>query len=250
MNQEKTQVKGTAIVTGGARRIGACIVEALHQSGYDVLIHCFQSIVDAQALTQKLNEKRENSARLFVANLRDRHDAKALVQDMVAWKNRLDVLVNNASLFIKTPLSGFDERIWEALWQIHVTVPFALSQAAYVWLAKSENGNIVNITDVDASKPRRGYAVYTQTKAALKMQTEALALEYGPHVRVNAVAPGPILSPEGDNALPIHIQKEMLSKLPLGRMGAPKWVASAVLHVIANEFMTGETVRVDGGKAL
>ncbi len=250
MNREKTQVSGTALVTGAARRIGAAIAQMLHEAGFDVVIHCHQSITEANALMAALNAKRQDSACVCVANLSVQAEAIDLVQQAHAWKNRLDVLVNNASNFIKTPIKGFDEGIWDALWIPNVKAPFWLSQAAHPFLADSDNGNIVNITDILAEKPRHDYAVYVQTKAALKMQTEALSCEYAPHVRVNAVAPGATVPPEGENALSDAAKADIISKIPLGRWGAPEGIAMAVLGLVSNVYMTGQTVRVDGGQSL
>ncbi|MCH9757100.1 MAG: pteridine reductase [Gammaproteobacteria bacterium] len=251
MNREKTQVRGVALVTGAARRIGAVIAEALHHDGYDVVIHCHQSRDEANALADDLNAKRKDSAYVCVANLSFKSEALDLIKTVHAWKNRLDVLVNNASQFIKTPMAHVDEAVSETLWVTNVKAPFWLACAAHEHLAQSDNGNIVNITDIHAEKPWRDYAVYVQTKAALKMQTETLAYEYAPSVRVNAVAPGPILLPEGDNAFSAEVQQvEISSKIPLKRWGEPKWVATAVLSLISNLYMTGQTVRVDGGRSL
>ena len=124
-----------------------------------------------------------------------------------------------------------------------------LSQAAHAFLAQSESGNIVNITDILAEKPRHDYAVYVQTKAALKMQTKALACEYAPKVRVNAVAPGATIPPEGENALSEKVKAEIIAKIPLGQWGTPEGVAMAVLGLVSNIYMTGQTVRVDGGQS-
>ena len=251
MNREKTQEKGVALITGAARRIGAVIAEVLHEAGFDVVIHCHQSISEANALMDVLNAKRADSACVCVADLSIKSEAVGLVKTANAWKNQLDVLVNNASNFIKTPIKGFDEGIWDALWIVNVKAPFWLAQAAHTFLTQSDNGNIVNITDILAEKSRYDYAVYVQTKAALKMQTEALSCEYAPSVRVNAVAPGPILLPEGENALSAEMQQaEIALKIPLTCWGEPKWVAAAVLGLVSNEYITGQTMRVDGGRSL
>ncbi|MDF1645676.1 MAG: pteridine reductase [Legionellaceae bacterium] len=251
MNPEKTQEKGVALVTGAARRIGAVIAKSLHEVGYDVVIHCRQSRHEADVLAKHLNAKRADSACVRMADLCMQSEAEALVKAAYAWKKRLDLLVNNASQFIKTPIQGFDERISDILWGIHVKAPFWLSQAAYPFLTQSGDGNIVNITDIHAEKPRRDYAVYTQTKAALNMQSMSLAYEYAPNVRVNVVAPGPILLPEGENALSAEMQAaEIASHIPLKRWGEPKWVAEAVLAFASNSYITGQMMRVDGGRSL
>ncbi len=250
MNLGKTQVKGTALVTGAARRVGAVIAETLHRASYDVVIHCHQSHSDAKALAETLNQIREESACVLMANLCVQSDAVKLVHAAFDWKQRLDVLVNNASDFIKTPVTGFDEAIWDKLFTLNVKAPYWLSEQACPHLKHAENGNIINITDIHANKPLKQYMVYSQTKAALSMQTQSLAREYAPDIRVNAVAPGAVLPPEGDNALSDAVKQQLLSEIPLQTFGAAEWVADAVLHCIENRYMTGQTIRVDGGRTL
>ncbi|MCH9690042.1 MAG: pteridine reductase [Gammaproteobacteria bacterium] len=250
MKRDKTQVRGVALITGAARRIGAVIAEELHGNGYDVVIHCHQSQAEAELLMQALNAKRADSASVCVADLSQKAEAEQLVHAAYAWKNQLDILVNNASCFIKTDVSRMDEAASDRLWALNVKGPFWLALVAYDALKQSDNGNIINITDIHAEKPLRDYAVYVQTKAALKMQTEALACEFAPDVRVNAVAPGAIILPEGDNALSAETQAQMLLKMPLKRWGEPIWVAKAVSSVVCNSYITGQTLRVDGGRSL
>ena len=250
MNREKTQAKGVALITGSARRIGAAIASTLHEAGFDVVIHCHQSAHEANTLADLLNAKRRESAYVCSADLKIKSEADNLIKTAFAFKKRLDVLINNASSFIKTPVSGFDESVWDNLFVLNTKAPFWLSQAAHEYLVQSNHGNIINITDIHAEKPLRDYCIYTQTKAALKMQTEALAREYAPHIRVNAVAPGAIIQPEGDNCLSAETQKKILNELPLARWGAPSFVAEAVLSLILNHYMTGQTIRVDGGRSL
>lgn len=249
MNRDKTQGVCVALVTGAARRIGAAIAERLHKAGFNVVIHCHQSQEEAYALQEKLNQIRPNSAHILMADLTIKTQACVLVEQARAWQSRLDVLVNNASCFIKTPVGDVSEVARDKLWITNVRAPFWLSETAHACLAKHE-GCIVNITDIHAEKPLLDYAVYSQTKAALKMQTEALAREYAPDVRVNAVAPGAIAWPEGDNALSSEIQEKIISKTLLKKHGEPKWIAEAVLSLILNEFITGQTLRVDGGRSV
>jgi len=244
----KTGYARVALVTGAARRIGAAIVTRLHQAGFDVVIHCHQSKQEADALAKHFNHIRPNSACVLVADLSLKNKACGLIKQVIAWQGRLDVLVNNASCFMKTPVGAVDETISDKLWITNVKAPFWLSEAARSCLAK-QKGSIMNITDIHAEKSLVDYAVYTQTKAALKMQTEALAREYAPNIRVNAVAPGAIMWPEGENTLNSEIQAKIISKTLLKKHGHPKWVAEAVLSLIANEFVTGQTLRVDGGRS-
>ncbi len=249
MNRDKTQDVRVALVTGAARRIGAAIAERLHQAGFNVVIHCHDSTQEADALAIKLNLLRANSACVLVADLSLKNQALALIKQAIDWQGRLDVLVNNASCFIKTSVGDVDEVVCDKLWITNVKAPLWLSEASYASLAKHQ-GSIINITDIHAEKPLSEYAVYSQTKAALKMQTEALAREYAPNIRVNAVAPGAIAWPEGENALSPDMQANIISKTLLKKHGEPKWIAEAVLSLVLNEFITGQTLRVDGGRSL
>ncbi|MDF1827247.1 MAG: pteridine reductase [Legionellaceae bacterium] len=257
MNRDKTQDVRVALITGAARRIGAAIAERLHQAGFYVVIHCHHSKQEADALAHQFNQIRAHSACVLVADLSLKNQAQTLIKQAVEWQGRLDVLVNNASCFIKTPVGDvdldgtdkIDEAVCDKLWTTNVKAPFWLSEAACASLAK-QNGSIINLTDIHAEKPLSDYAVYSQTKAALKMQTEALAREYAPNIRVNAVAPGAIAWPEGDNALSSEVQANIISKTLLKKHGEPKWIARAVLSLVLNEFITGQTLRVDGGRSL
>ncbi len=241
--QEKEQSIRVALVTGAARRIGAVIAQHLHHAGYCVAIHCHQSQTEAIALAQTLNALRPDSARVFTGDLCKPNTPKQLVRDATAWCGRLDLLVNNASLFSR------HESDWGPMFTMHVKAPFLLSHAAYPSLAASE-GTIINITDIHAEKPLTGYAMYCQSKAALNLQTKALAREFAPHVRVNAIAPGAILWPEKDNALTKEEQHQIIAKTPLKQHGNPIFIAHAVLALVENPFITGQILSVDGGRSL
>lgn len=249
MNRDKTQDVRVALVTGAARRIGSAIAEGLHQAGFYVVIHCHDSTHEAEMLSNKLNQIRSNSACVLVADLSLKNQACMLIRQAMDWQGRLDVLVNNASCFIKTPVGNVDEVVCDKLWITNVKAPLWLSEASYASLAKHQ-GSIINITDIHAEKPLSEYAVYSQTKAALKMQTEALAREYAPNIRVNAVAPGAIAWPEGENALSSEVRAHIISKTLLKKHGEAKWIAEAVLSLVSNKFITGQTLRVDGGRSL
>lgn len=248
MNSHHTQER-VALVTGGARRIGAEIVRQLHAKGYTVFIHCQHSITQAQALSQELNQHRLHSAFVIQQDLGKAQAAERIMQQLKQHRSRLDVLVNNASVFIRTPQAICTEAQWNTLFEVNVKAPYCLSMVAYEFLAK-HSGCIVNITDIHSQSPLKEYAVYCQTKAALEMQTKALAKEWGPQVRVNAVAPGAIAWPEADNGLSTEQQKQIIEKTPLKRHGEPGFIAQAVLALIENDFVTGHILKVDGGRSL
>ncbi|WED42768.1 pteridine reductase [Legionella cardiaca] len=249
MNQANKQAAKVALVTGSARRIGAAIVNKLHQANFKVVIHCHQSLTEAEVLATTLNKQRPDSAYVVCSNLNSIKAVEEILTKTLNWAKRLDVLVNNASVFNRTDLTIVDEQEWNNLFDINVKFPFFLSLAARSQLAKN-HGAIINITDIHGRMPLKGYAVYSQTKAALAMQTKALAREFAPEVRVNAIAPGAIAWPEHDNVLNIETQQKIIAKTPLKRHGSPEFVAQALLGLVENPFITGQILNVDGGRSI
>ncbi|CAM2746877.1 pteridine reductase [Legionella worsleiensis] len=249
MNQNNKQEAKVALVTGGARRIGAAIVRILHAAEYKVVIHCRFSLSEAHALAVDLNNKRANSAFVLQRELTEHNAAAELVNAITQWSGRLDLLVNNASVFIRNDADSFNEADWQTLFDIHVKAPFLLSLAAQPLLSQ-HSGAIINITDIHAQRPLKGYSVYCQSKAALEMQTRSLAREFAPLIRVNAVAPGAIAWPEELNSLSVEQQQKIIDKTPLRCHGDPEFIAQAVLALADNPFITGQIVNVDGGRSL
>ncbi|CEK09322.1 pteridine reductase [Legionella hackeliae] len=249
LTQANKHAVKVALVTGAARRIGAAIVSKLHEAKFKVVIHCHQSLRDAQMLAATLNEQHPDSALVISQDLNEKNAANKLIAAALVWGGRLDVLVNNASIFNRTMLIKPDEAHWNDLFDTNVKLPFFLSMEACSHLAKHQ-GVIINLTDIHAEKPLKDYAVYCQTKAALVMQTKALAREFAPDVRVNAVAPGAIMWPEHGNALNLEIQQKIVSQTPLKRHGHPSFIAQAVLALVENPFITGQILSVDGGRSI
>lgn len=241
----KSQV---ALVTGAGRRIGAAIAEHLHHFGYSVAIHCHQSKKDADELCARLNQQRKESARVFVADLANKQQNFLLVEEVVKWAGRLDLLVNNASVFLPSSLDDHDDG-WNELFAINVQAPYWLSVAGRSWLAM-HRGAIINITDIHAEMPLKGYAQYCQSKAALMMQTKIFAREFAPTVRVNSIAPGAIAWPEHGNELSVEQQQKIIDRTLLKQHGKPQYIAEAVLALASNEFITGQSLSVDGGRRL
>lgn len=249
MNQTNKQEAKIALVTGGARRIGAAIVKQLHANGYKVIIHCHQSLPEAHTLAAGLNEKQQNSALVLQRELLGAGAATEIMETVHNWSGRLDLLINNASVFIRTEFTEFVDADWNALFDIHVKVPFLLSLAARPLLAK-QKGAIINITDTHSDKPLKGYSVYCQSKAALEMQTKSLAREFAPEIRVNAVAPGAIAWPENTNTLSPEVQQKIIAKTPLKKHGNAEYIAQGILALAENPFITGQILKVDGGRSL
>jgi pteridine reductase len=230
-----------ALVTGSAHRIGAAIAKRLHQEGFRVAVHYHHSKDAATQLVAALNQVRDNSACALSADLCVSSAPQELVAELIADWGQLDLLVNNASIF-----SSHDAD-WDKMWHCNVQAPYLLSRAAFPHLIVSR-GSIINLTDIHALTPLRGYAAYCQTKAALAMQTRALAQEFAPNVRVNAVAPGAILWPEGDNRLAPVVQQKIIAKTWLQCHGEPGYIAQAVMYLINNTYVTGQSLQVDGGR--
>ena len=249
MKHGNKQANRVALITGAARRIGASIAFHLHQAGFNVIIHCHHSRQDAEKIALELNALRPHSALVIAADLTIKSEAIGLITQTLAWSQQLDLLVNNASLFYSTPQDTINDQQWESLFTVNVKAPFWLSTTARPFLA-AKLGSIVNITDIHADKPLKGYSVYCQSKAALAMQTLALAREFAPEVRVNAVAPGAIIWPEAANALNHDQQQKIIAKTPLKQHGDPIYIAQAVLALAENPFITGQTLRVDGGRSI
>lgn len=240
----------TVLITGGARRVGAAIARMLHASGATLVIHYRGSTKDAHALQDELNALRETSAYLIQADLLNVASLPKLVADTLAFTGRLDVLVNNASSFYPTPIGAIDEKNWDELIGSNLKAPLFLAQAAATELRK-HHGCIVNITDIHAERPMKNYVVYSVAKAGLLGATRALARELGPEVRVNAVAPGPILWPEGDPNFDEVSRQRIVSRTVLKRSGEPDDIARAVRYLVLDApYVTGQVINVDGGRSI
>lgn len=249
MNNSTVLNAKTALVTGGARRIGAAIVSQLHHAGYQVLIHCHHSTTEAQLLANLLNTKRNDSARITAINLHAPNAVSTIMHSILNWSGRLDVLINNASVFTRTPTETTPDSEWNSLFDLNVKIPYQLSMGFQPFLAQHQ-GSIINITDIHAQKPLVGYSVYCQTKAALEMQTKSLAREFAPAIRVNAIAPGAIVWPENSNSLSSEQQHKIVAQTPLQQHGNPSYIASAVLALVENPFISGQILNVDGGRSI
>ena len=237
-----------ALVTGGARRVGAAIVRRLHAGGASVLIHFRDSEAEAAKLEAELNALRPKSAAKVKAELLAPIAPRALVNAARDAFGRLDLLVNNASSFFPVPLGAVESSHWEELLGSNLRAPLFISQEAAPELAKA-GGAIVNIVDIHADRPLKGYPVYSVAKAGLAALTRSLAVELAPRVRVNGVAPGAIAWPE-DGQLDEAERGRIVATTPLGRVGTPEDIAHAVHFLACAPFVTGQIVAVDGGRSL
>ncbi len=243
-----TTARPVALVTGSARRLGAAIVRRLHADGFDVAIHCHASRSDADALAGELEGARAGSTVVLQADLQQFDRLPELIAQTIGRFGRLDALVNNASSFFATPLGQATPDQWDTLFNANARAPFFLAQAAAPHL-RATRGAIVNMADIYAERPLHAHALYGMSKAALLQMTRALALELAPDVRVNAIAPGAILWPDGGKE--DAAKQAMLDRTPLHRTGTPEEIAEAVRWLLRDAtYTTGQVLRLDGGRTL
>jgi pteridine reductase len=237
----------TALITGAARRVGAAIARGLHGAGANVLLHYRSSGDEAARLAAQLNEARPGSAATAECDLLQIGQLQELVAETARVFGGLDVLVNNASSFYPTPLGDISEIDWDDLVGTNLKAPLFLAQAAAP-LLHARQGLIINLADIHGTRPLRRYPVYSLAKAGLIMLTKSLARELGPHVRVNAVAPGPVMWPEG---LDQEVQARIIAATALKRAGSAADVARAcVFFATEAPYITGQILAVDGGRSI
>jgi len=238
----------TALITGGAKRLGAAIARRLHAAGAAVLIHYRDSEADAAKLEAELNGLRSRSAAKVKAELLAPIAPRALVSAALDAFGRLDLLVNNASSFFPVTVGEIEPSHWEELVGSNLRAPLFISQQAAPELAKRE-GAIVNVVDIHAERPLKGYPVYSIAKAGLAALTRSLALELAPRVRVNGVSPGTIAWPDDGQFDPAE-RGRILATTPLGRVGSPEDIAQAVHFLATAPYVTGQIIAVDGGRSI
>ena len=231
-----------ALVTGGGIRVGRAICLALGRAGYDVVVHAHRSVAEAAAVVREL-EALGRRARVEQADLATPEGPRRLA----ARVDRLDLLVNNAAAYEHVAFRDVTAEQLDRMLAVNLRAPFVLVQALAGTLEASGRGAVVNITDMALShaySTTHHFAHYLASKGALEQLTRALALELGPGVRVNAVAPGPVAVAAETTAAQ---RADMLARLPLGREGRPEDVAEAVVYLARAGYVTGQTIRVDGG---
>ena len=239
----------SALITGAANRIGAKTTRTLHENGANLIIHYRHSDAEAKALARDLNSLRPDSAITLQADLGDIERISTLAQEAVAAFGRLDILINNASSFYPTAIGDIDQTCWDDLIDSNFKAPLFLSQACHSQL-RENNGVIINMLDIYASTPLKNHSLYCAAKAANQMLVKSMALELAPEVRVNGIAPGAILWPQHSDAAELEAQEKILAQIPLKRRGDPESIAKTILFLITNDYVTGEVIRVDGGRLL
>ncbi len=241
-----------ALVTGAGRRVGRAIADALSRAGTRTAIHCHESRAGADELCAEI-QAHGGQAKVFQADLTSVTAAERLIDAVTTEFGGLDVLVNSAAVMIRTPFGEVTAGDWDSMFALNLRAPFFLSQAAARAMGwggggpgqKQRDGVIINIADLAAYEIWTGYVPHGISKSGVVQMTKALAKVLGPKIRVNAVAPGAVLMPEGfSEATAAHLAETA----PLKRLGDPSDVSDAVLYLLRADFVTGETIIVDGGR--
>lgn len=237
----------TVLITGAAKRVGSAIARELHACGACVMLHYRSDPTAALALVSELNARRANSSAAWQAELLNIEALPALIAATISRFGRLDALVNNASSFFATPLGKIGLNDWDDLIGSNLKAPLFLTQAAAEYL-RATRGAVVNVTDIHAERPLAGYPLYCAAKAGLLGLTRALAVELAPEIRVNAVAPGPVLWPD-DNAFDSAARSQIVAHTLLQREGNPAEIARTVRFLLVDAtYITGQVINVDGGR--
>ncbi len=243
-----TTAQPVALITGAARRIGAGIALRLHGAGMRIAIHYRDSHNEALALCDAMNRTRTNSACLLQAELSRVEEIQHLAEATLSRFGQLDALVNNASEFYPTPIEQLTDSIFDDLIASNLKGP-ALLIAAVLPALRRQHGCIVNISDIHARQPLAQHPVYCATKAGLEGLTRALSIDLAPQVRVNAIAPGAILWPEGTTQGSPGERAAVIAASALQSMGNQDDIAAAALFLIRDApYVTGQILNVDGGR--
>ena len=236
-----------ALVTGASRRVGRAIALDLAEAGFDIAIHYRSSAEAARSLAGEIQDRGRRVA-IIEGDLAEPSTADRVVDQTLEALGRVDVLVNNASIFEKTPLAGSDAEVWDRMLRTNLVAPALLVRAAASSLRRSGRGRVVNLADISAERPIAGFGPYCASKAGLVSLTRCLAQELAPDVTVNAVAPGiAIFPPEYDD----EIRRRLIEQVPMKREGTPEGIAAVVRFLVtAGDYITGQVIPVDGGRSV
>lgn len=238
----------TALITGGAARLGATTVRHLHAAGAAVVIHYRRSAAAAEALRDELLAIRPHSATIVQGDLNTPDCWPRLIETAAAFDGGLDILINNASSYYPTPIGEATTAQWDDLFGSNARAPFFLAQAAAAELRR-RRGCIVNMVDIHAERPNADHPIYCMAKAANAMMVKALARDLAPEVRVNGIAPGAALWPDG--YMGDAAKQEILKRIPLGRPAGADQIAQAVMFMVTGpDYITGQILAVDGGRSV
>ena len=238
----------TIFVTGGAKRIGKAIIELFAKDGWKVIIHYNNSKADAEALADSINAKKADMAFIVQGDLDKADEVNNIISKVGGFTETIDLLINNASTFYPTPIDDISEDHWEKLIGSNLKGPMFLIKGLKQKL-KESNGSIINITDTNLSKGVANYSIYSAAKAGLEAITKGLARELAPEIKVNAIAPGAMLEPP-DVTWTEDQRNKVINSIPLKRMVSEKDIAEAVKFLADSDYITGQIIKVDGGRSL
>jgi NAD(P)-dependent dehydrogenase (short-subunit alcohol dehydrogenase family) len=235
-----------AVVTGAAKRVGREIALALAARGAELVVHYRHS--ERDALEVLAQAKRQGGKPVAVrADLARRDEVPRVVDAAMQAFGRIDILVNSASVFSRTPFDGVTDADWDEALAVNLTAPFLLARAAGQVMRRQGRGKIVNLADIAGTRVWKDYVPYSVSKAGLIALTKGLAKALAPSVQVNAIAPGVVLLPEETSR---EERQASLQRIPLRRLGSPADVAHTVLYLLENDFVTGHVLTLDGGQSL
>ena len=238
----------TIFITGAAKRIGKEIALTFKELGWNIIIHYNSSKKDADDLADQINKDNPNSAKTVQGNLDIKEDVQRILSEVSETFPSINVLVNNASTFYPTPIDEISEDHWDKLIGSNLKGPLFLIQGLKKQLQASK-GSIINITDTNLSKGVPNFSIYSAAKAGLEAITKGLARELAPDIKVNAIAPGAMLEPP-DVTWTEEQKNKVIENIPLNRMGSEKDIADAVSFLARSEYITGQIIKVDGGRSL
>jgi pteridine reductase len=236
-----------ALVTGGAVRVGAAISRALAGRGARLAVHYHRSADAAASLVREI-ESTGGAAVALSGDVSRDEDVRAVVEAALDRFGRIDVLVNNAAIFLETPFPDLSEDAWDRILAVNLKGPFLCARAVAPGMLERGEGKIVNLADIAGLRPWARYLPYSVSKAGVIAMTHSLARALAPHVQVNAVAPGPVLLPDGFTP---EQREQALRHVPMGREGSAEDVARTVLFLLEGpDYITGAVIPVDGGRLL
>ena len=238
----------TIFITGAAKRIGKEIALCFSEMGWNIIIHYNSSKNDAQVLADEINGTNPDSAITVQGNLDVKEDVEKVINEVRDAFPTIDLLINNASTFYPTPIEDISEEHWDKLVGSNLKGPLFLIKGLKDKLKESK-GSIINITDTNLSKGVAIYSIYSAAKAGLESITKGLARELAPDIKVNAIAPGAMLEPP-DVTWTEEQKSKVISSIPLNRMGSEKDISEAVKFLAKSNYITGQIIKVDGGRSL
>ena len=241
-------MKKTIFITGAAKRIGKEIALCFSEMGWNIIIHYNSSKNDAQVLADEINGANPDSAITVQGNIDVKEDVEKVINEVRDAFPTIDLLINNASTFYPTPIEDISEEHWDKLVGSNLKGPLFLIKGLKDKLKESK-GSIINITDTNLSKGVANYSIYSAAKAGLESITKGLARELAPDIKVNAIAPGAMLEPP-DVTWTEEQKSKVISSIPLNRMGSEKDISEAVKFLAKSNYITGQIIKVDGGRSL